>query len=240
GTTTYEATGLATGTVYTYTITALGDGETSSDSAPLTGTVTLLGALPDPASVTATATGQTSIEATWPPVANATSYLVQVFQGANEVASVPNAVSPQPVGGLAAGTAYTVAVIAEGRVQSSDADAVLSLQSPGAVTGSVTTAPVQLAAPTGVTAGPGPTPTEEIEVNWNRVDFANDYRVEYSSDSGATWTDANLPPGTVPPVVIAGLSPGTPYQFRVVAIDTTGVSQESAPSATVSATTASA
>src|SRR5690606_33136585 len=158
----------------------------------------------DPASVTATATGQTSIEATWPPVANATSYLVQVFQGANEVASVPNAVSPQPVGGLAAGTAYTVAVIAEGRVQSSDADAVLSLQSPGAVTGSVTTAPVQLAAPTGVTAGPGPTPTEEIEVNWNRVDFANDYRVEYSSDSGATWTDANLPPGTVPPVVIAG------------------------------------
>ncbi|HLT10723.1 MAG TPA: hypothetical protein VK028_07940, partial [Micromonosporaceae bacterium] len=47
GTTTYEATGLATGTVYTYTITALGDGETSSDSAPLTGTVTLLGALPD-------------------------------------------------------------------------------------------------------------------------------------------------------------------------------------------------
>lgn len=237
GTSEYEASGLETSVVYSYTITALGDGEASSDSAPLTGTFTLLGALPDPGGVAATGTSQGSVEVSWSPVANATRYVIAVqTTGGTEVASIEDAHSPQEVDGLSPGTAYNVTVFAWGQLQSSQSDAVLSLESSGA-TVQVTTMPVQLAAPTGVSAAAGPDPTTEVEVSWNTVDFADDYRVEYSSDGGTTWTDAPMPPGTNPPLVIAGLTPGTPYQFRVFAADTSGVSQESPPSATVTAST---
>src|SRR5690606_29621783 len=101
----------------------------------------------------------------WSPVANATRYViaVQTTDGTN-VVSIEDAHSPQEVDNLSPGTTYNVTVFAWGQVQSSETDAVLSLESPGTNTVQVATMSDQLPPPAGVSAGPGPSPANEVEV----------------------------------------------------------------------------
>jgi len=54
-------------------------------------------------------------------------------------------------------------------------------------------------------------------LTWNAVVGATSYRVQRSTDAGATWTDVALDP-TAATKVITGLTTATSYRFRVAAI----------------------
>jgi hypothetical protein len=81
-----------------------------------------------------------------------------------------------------------------------------------------------------VAAGSG-----QIDLSWADVPGATSYRVERSPDGSAGWETASTVGQGATSVTDGGLSAGTTYFYRVIAI---GSDLESAPSDTVSATTA--
>ena len=86
--------------------------------------------------------------------------------------------------------------------------------------------PVVLAAPTGLTATPGP---GSIALTWNPVTGATFYQVKITAPAGATQPAST----TEPSQTIAGLTAGTKYTFTVTASDG---ARTSAPSNAATAT----
>jgi chitinase len=58
-----------------------------------------------------------------------------------------------------------------------------------------------------------------------------DYLVKYSSNGGSTWTNFVHPVSTVPSLTITGLTNGTAYVIKVIAMNAVGISLPSANSA---------
>ena len=82
----------------------------------------------------------------------------------------------------------------------------------------------------------------QISVTWsapvsNGGSALTDYTVQYSSNSGGTWTTFADGVSTATSTTVTGLSAGTSYTFRVLAKNTIGDGPYSAASAAVSAAT---
>ena len=110
--------GLASGTSYTYIVTAIGDGINYSSSDPSVASppfITL--GLTQPTVGVATDITASSFTANWTAVANATSYDVKVYLGTLLVSTTNapgQATSSLAITGLSFGTSYTFVVIAKG------------------------------------------------------------------------------------------------------------------------------
>jgi prepilin-type N-terminal cleavage/methylation domain-containing protein len=113
---------------------------------------------------------------------------------------------------------------------------------PTTIAGAMTPPPAPVANPTALDSGD---PTTIVDVDWQPVTFSYPvlYQIEYWSGSGvgrpaqpsATQIVSGAPDGGTGLVFqVSGLTPGTPYNFDVVAISGT---QTSAPSNVVTATT---
>jgi predicted phage tail protein len=96
---------------------------------------------------------------------------------------------------------------------------------------SVTTLGNPPAAPTGlrVTAT-----TSSVTLSWTRATVSGgsavrNYLVEYSRDSGATWTNVTKPVSTSISLRVSGLQRATSYLFRVYAVNDVGQSPASTP-----------
>jgi hypothetical protein len=79
-------------------------------------------------------------------------------------------------------------------------------------------------APTSVSATAG---TGQATVTWsaptgNIGPAITDYIVEYSSDSGVTWTQFADGGSTLTSATVTGLTPSTSYRFRVAAVNGIG------------------
>lgn len=72
--------------------------------------------------------------------------------------------------------------------------------------------------------------TTSLIVNWKDVSGDTGYRLERSSDGGATFSTIATVPANIPTYTDIGLSVGTAYTYRVVTLSAAG---ESAPSANV-------
>jgi Fibronectin type III domain/Concanavalin A-like lectin/glucanases superfamily len=94
-------------------------------------------------------------------------------------------------------------------------------------------------APTSVTTTAGNT---QVTVSWTApavsILAVTDYIVQYSSNSGSTWTTFSRSSSTSTSVIVTGLSSGTAYVFRVAAINSIGQSNWSITSASATPTSA--
>ena len=138
--------------------------------------------------------------------------------------SVSNASSPISVPGLTAGTAYTFTVTATNSYGISNASSASN---------SVTTANVP-GAPTSVTAADTGIDGEAL-IEWtapasNGGSAITDYVVDYSSNSGSTWTTFSDGTSTGTSATVTGLTIDTTYIFRVKAVNAIGTGTASTSS----------
>jgi hypothetical protein len=92
------------------------------------------------------------------------------------------------------------------------------------------------AAPTGVTAMPG---SSQAGVSWtapsgSHIPPMTDYTLQYSSNSGSTWTSVSRAASSATKATVTGLSDGTSYVFRVAGINGVGSGGFSTASSAVS------
>jgi prepilin-type N-terminal cleavage/methylation domain-containing protein len=137
--------------------------------------------------------------------------------------------SPYVVTGLTTGTSYFFEVAAHN---------ASGWGASGATSSSTLSATVP-SAPTAVSAASGQ--NAQSSVSWttpstNGGAAITDYAVQYSSNSGSTWTVATVV-ATTSPYVVTGLVNGTSYVFEVAAINSVGAGAYSASSAAATPTT---
>jgi titin len=130
------------------------------------------------------------------------------------------------ISGLTNGTSYTFTVTSQRTEVSGLVDIDTSIAS--ATTVPRTTA----AAPTAIAATGG---GNEAALTWvaptnNGGAAITDYRIEFSSDDGVTWSAYSDAISSETSATVDGLSPGTQYRFRVAAINAAGVGTFSAAS----------
>jgi uncharacterized repeat protein (TIGR02543 family) len=137
-------------------------------------------------------------------------------------ATIETATGLITVTGMPSGTASTVTV----------QTARLGYETGTATSGSISSA-TAATQPTGVSATVA---ARSSKVTWNAPASTGgiaitDYAVEYSSTNGETWTAVSRAPSVLTEVTISGLLDGTPYLYRVAAINAAGQSPFSTSSA---------
>ena len=135
-----------------------------------------------------------------------------------------NASSPISVPGLTANTSYTFTVTATNSYGTSNASSASN---------SITTATTP-GAPTSVTAV-GTGVDGQALVSWtapasNGGSAITDYAVQYSSNSGSSWTTFSDGTSTSTSATVTGLTTGTAYIFRVAAVNVIGTGSYSTAS----------
>jgi titin len=194
--------GLTNGTTYTYTVTAVNVGGSSTASAPIS--VTPLSPVPPaPASLTAMP-GNAQINLSWPAVAGATGY--RVYRSGTFLAATTT--NTYVATGLVNGTKYSYTV------RSTNASGTSTTSSP-----SVTATPLAPpSTPTNVVLAPS---DSALAVSWTASSTATSYAVYVGgifAVSSSTTT-----------AMITGLTNGTSYAVTVVALNAGGASAASSP-----------
>jgi titin len=225
-------TGLTNGTSYIFRLaatTSVGTGSYSAASTAVTPRVTAAA----PTAVTGAA-GNTTVALTWvAPSANGgasiTDYVIQVSSDAgsswNVFSDATSALASALVTGLTNGTNYTFRVAAVNNVgvgaYSNASASVTPFTIPGA--------PSNVAG----TAGSG-----SVALSWDAPvsdggALISDYTVQYSSNSGTTWTTFSRAASATTALTVTGLSAGVGYVFRIAAINSAGSGAYSATSSSV-------
>jgi hypothetical protein len=179
--------------------------------------VTVLG----PTGFSATAVGTTANLSWLDNADNETGYVLQRstnsnFTGATTINLDSDATSFTDTG-LATDTTYHY------RLQATDGSVFSSYAS-----GSASTQPAEVVA-TATAAG-----TSQVNLAWTNPNTESGFRVDRSTDGGATWTNIATLGANVTSYADSACSAGTTYAYRVVSLNGAG----SATSATASATTA--
>jgi hypothetical protein len=185
-----------------------------------------------PTSLAATAT-DTSVRVTW--VDNATDeagYTLQRSSSSTFATYTSFALAADTTGyadaGLSRGTTYYYRVIATAPAGGADSNA--------SNTGSATTAPNTVTSVAAAAAS-----SSQINVSWADTAAETGYRVERSTDGGATWALAGTAAPNATSFADTGRSASTTYAYRVFATNAAGTSPASAVvTATTSAATATA
>ena len=220
-TTTVNVGGLTNGTRYTFQVRAIsgGVGSTWVASNPVTPVAAQVPAAP----TTVSAHGIDSaavIAWTMPANQPVTTYLIQ-YSINNSQWSPATPVSTGRVdqtfvlGGLTNGQSYYIRVAAANGTLSSP-----WTQMPGTVRPAGVPGPPQLV--TGAAGNSQVTLTWQAPVNVSATSPVTGYRVQYSSNGGATWMSAPDVTAPITTTTVSGLANGTGYVFRVRATSYAG------------------
>jgi chitodextrinase len=213
--TTYSVAGLTPSTSYTFTVKAKDNSGNISSGTNIT--VSTLADTVAPNNVTNLVASNilaTSLSLSWSASTSPDTVGYDIYNGLTLLTTVTG--TSYSVTGLTANTNYTFNVKAK--------DGYNNVASGASV--AVTTANVDTTAPNDVTGlSAGTATVNSIPVGWtlsSSSDVAN-YEVAYSSNGGSTWTVASaLVNNSSTSYTITGLTTGTTYTIRVVAIDTSG------------------
>jgi YD repeat-containing protein len=225
--TSYNNTGLAPSTSYSYRIRAQdAAGNVSSPSTPVVTKVTLADTTAPvaPASLTATATTSSQINLSWPPGSDnvgVTGYRVERCSGAS-CSSFAQVAAPTTTAyndsGLSASTSYTY------RVRAADAAGNVSTPSPTAT--AVTQAAADTTSPT-IPAGLAATVVSSSQMNLSWSPSSDNvgvtaYQLQSCAGSGCTAFAllATITSGTA--YSNTGLQSSTSYSYKVQALDAAG------------------
>ena len=207
----YVQSGLASGTIYYYVVTAVnasGESAASSQASATPGGV--------PTGVIAAA-GSGQVTITWNAVSGATQYNLYWSTSSGVTTSngtkVGGVSSGYVQGSLTSGTTYYYIVTAD--VAGVEYPSSQASATPGG-------------APTGVIATAG---HEQVTITWNAVPGATQYNLYWSTASGVTTSNGTKVGGVSSGYVQGGLADGTTYYYIVTA-DIAGVEY---PSSQVSA-----
>jgi titin len=236
GVTGATVSGLSNGTAYIFRVAAVNEAGTGSYSTS-SASVTPLTVPDAPTSLMGSA-GDTQVALTWSaPTSDGgsaiTDYVVELSadSGTNwsPFSDGTSTATGATVTGLTNGTAYifrVAAINAAGTgAYSTDSGPVTPATTPDA--------------PTSVSGTAG---NSEVSLTWSAPasDGGNaitDYEVEYSSDSGTTWTPFADGTSTSTAATVTGLSNGTAYIFRVAAVNEVGTGSFSTESLSVTPAT---
>ena len=148
----------------------------------------------------------------------------------NGVTASTNSASVAISSGLTAGATYTFTAVAID--STSETESPVSTSSSAVVLGTVPSAP---ATPT--VSLPSTYGNTTASVSWSAPASVgseiSDYTVQYSSNSGSTWTTFSRAASTATSVTVTGLTNGTAYIFRVNAINGIGTGSYSSSSSSV-------
>ena len=207
--TSHTITGLAAGTEYTVRVIATRtNAPDSAASSEATGTPPAAAAVPG--SVTATPALR-SLVVSWAAAANADGYKVQWKSGAQAYDAAARQATAtgtsHTITGLAAGTEYTVRVIA---TRTNAPDSAASSEATG-------TPPAAAAVPGSVTATPA---LRSLVVSWAAAANADGYKVQWRSGAQAYDAATRQATATGTSHTLPGLTAGTEYTVRVIATRT--------------------
>jgi fibronectin type 3 domain-containing protein len=224
--TSYTDTGLSSGSIYYYRVSAVDAGGSSAPSAAVSATATGT-TPPQPTGVSASAASSSEIDIQWQSVSGATGYRVERSPDGSTgwTAIHTGTATTYSDLGLTAATTYYYRVFATNS----------SGDSPASATVDATTLPLPPAAPSNpaATAISG----SQITVSWNDVAGETGFTVQRSPDGTSSWTTAGTTAQGVTSLTDSGLAASTTYYYRVLATNAGG---SSSPSSIVSATTLSA
>jgi|GEM_PF-346140 len=223
----WVVTGLTNGTPYRFKVVAVNSSVISPPSA-LSAAVTPV-TIPSAPSIASTVAGNGQVTVRWMAPTNTggaaiTNYLVKF--STNNGLTFTNFVHPVSaalswvVTGLTNGTPYRFKVVA---VNSS------GISPPSALSAAVTPVAIPSAPSIASTvAGNG-----QVTVGWIAPTNAGgspitNYLVKFSTNNGLTFTNFVHPVSAALSWVVTGLTNGTPYRFKVVAVNSSGISPPSA------------
>jgi hypothetical protein len=219
-------TGLANGTAYVFRVAALNSLGTSSWSGMAGPTVPA--SVPDSPAAPSVSAGNAKVVLFWSqPASNGSAITDYAIQYSSNVGATwttfphtPSTSVTATVTGLVNGTAYVFRVAAVNSIGTGVFSAISSTATPSAVV-------AVPSAPTNVVASPG---NGQLTVTWTASSTpaaVASYRVEYSTDSGGTWTTGATTAAAVTSTVVAGLTNGDSYWVRVAAVNADGVAATS-------------
>ena len=220
----YTARDLANGTTYYFVVTSVNDTGESAISSEASATPSATPPPPAPTNVTATAEiGQ--VRVSWTASAGATSYQVYYDTAPGVTKASPNkvsgAVSPQVIGSLTNGVAYTFVVTAS----NTNGESATSFE-----TSAIPLASPPPPPPAGLTAVEG---DRQATITWPVVPGATGYNLYYATDVNVTTSTGVKIAGVTSSYVITGLTNKVGYFFILTAVNAGG---EGAQSTAVSAT----
>ena len=206
-TTTLTLSSLISGTTYDVKVLAKGDGDLYVDSSYTSTTSVVVKTKLATPTIISTESTTDSITVNWQASENAVKYNVYYRASgstAYETVSVPSSMTRVAIADLSSGTTYDVRVRAIG-----DGDTFVN--SDYSATESVIVK-TKLATPE-ITAS---ATTDSITVNWNAIEGASKYYLQYKTGSGSYETVSVS--ASVTNYTIAGLTSGSEYVLRVCAI----------------------
>ncbi|WP_238388806.1 fibronectin type III domain-containing protein [Roseimaritima ulvae] len=216
-----DVTDLTPGEVYQFRVFA-----TNGIDSPASGTSSLTTSADPPTSVTATGNTTTSIEVQWQyPVGDTSTSELEMSEDGVSFTVVDSSISQSSyvVDSLTSGTTYYFRVRVATAAGSAAYSAVVSAE------------PVEIAAPTNLTTSD--VANTSLTIDWvPGGDPGTEQRIEYSEDSGATFSEVAVVSESTSSFDITGLEAGTNYQIRVIAFSPAG---ESDPSNVATVTTTS-